>query len=494
MKLFRHILAITFTCFTIVISGFAQEQETTISGIFKNKIDGEAVLLTSNYYFPYRNGIDSKSDTLKIIGDAFKFNVAVENPNAYVTLILPNPLDSRKLFLNLYLIEQGSNVLIQIKNDQLAFIGKGAVLFECQYRMNLVPKNYMIKSIEESERLRNDRGYYGYYRFLNDKRDSLYGVKLKILDSYKSRLSEESYQRLYTDYKSENIYEYFQTAFGSSFSNMQTESKNAFLMYYKDNLLKVKPDNYYPAQLELSKYYSSAVLAKLRSDTKYFISDFVYKSPGIDSLVFERLLNGYSGELQEKLLIDNITQLSFGHDPEYVTSYWESSDKFIRTPALRKIFSGYTQRLKGVQAYRFSLPGTAGNIVRLDDFKERLLVIDFWFKGCAQCIKLEKQMKIIRETFKDSKNIAFLSVNVDAKKSNWLDGVRSGLYAGKESINVSTYGLGAQHPFFKYYDYSGCPQMLIIGKDQRVVMANPEKPMFEKDRDSFIDLLKRLTL
>ena len=305
-------------------------------------------------------------------------------------------------------------------------------------------------------------------------------------------MTKESYSRLYTDYRAENLYDYFSSPFGLGFRQLNEGQKAIFLDFYKDNLLKVSVDDKYQDQLVASKYYSSAVLRKLTSDIRFLTNDYISKSPTVDSIVFNRLTHEYSGELQEKLLMDFVIQLYSRMAPGYAFSYISKVDKMIQNPKFRQILSDYKVSEKGKPAYDFTLPDARGNMIQLADFKGKLLVVDFWFKSCTQCVKLEKQMKIIREIFKDRKNIAFLSVNVDAKKSNWLEGMRSGLYTGKESINVSTYGLGAQHPFFKYYGYSGCPQMLIIGKDQRVVMANPEKPMFENDRDSFIDLLNRL--
>ncbi len=69
----------------------------------------------------------------------------------------------------------------------------------------------------------------------------------------------------------------------------------------------------------------------------------------------------------------------------------------------------------------FSLKDTFENIVQLKEFKDKILILDFWFTSCAPCIMDFPYLKKLQTHYKDSSNIIFISICIDndERKQVW---------------------------------------------------------------------------
>jgi cytochrome oxidase Cu insertion factor (SCO1/SenC/PrrC family) len=103
--------------------------------------------------------------------------------------------------------------------------------------------------------------------------------------------------------------------------------------------------------------------------------------------------------------------------------------------------------------------------VSLSDCKGKVLVLDFWFTGCINCMNFYRSsLSKAEEYYKRDTNVVFMSVNVDRDRAMWLKSLANGRYASKRSVNLFTEGLGAGHPLIKLYRVSSYPQVIIISK------------------------------
>ena len=77
------------------------------------------------------------------------------------------------------------------------------------------------------------------------------------------------------------------------------------------------------------------------------------------------------------------------------------------------------ERMKeGNPAPNFSFQNVKGKKVALDEYKGKVLVLDFWASWCGPCRAEIPNMKKYYEEFK-GKGVEFLSVSIDAKKDAW---------------------------------------------------------------------------
>jgi cytochrome oxidase Cu insertion factor (SCO1/SenC/PrrC family) len=71
--------------------------------------------------------------------------------------------------------------------------------------------------------------------------------------------------------------------------------------------------------------------------------------------------------------------------------------------------------------YNFSLPDTNGVYHSLKELKGKVVILDFWFTGCGACKTMVSAFKI--EPSLKSKEIEFVSINVDKTLPRWKEGI-----------------------------------------------------------------------
>lgn len=136
------------------------------------------------------------------------------------------------------------------------------------------------------------------------------------------------------------------------------------------------------------------------------------------------------------------------------------------------------QEKPGEKAFPFELKDPLGKVVKLEDFAGKLLVIDFWFTGCKGCIQVAKGLHdSVMPKFANDTSVVFVSVSIDVNFFQWKKSLKSGLYSSEKQVNLFTMGLGGAHPLFKHYRYNGCPQLLLIDKEGKLIENFPPKPL-----------------
>ncbi|KQT35805.1 hypothetical protein ASG22_01940 [Chryseobacterium sp. Leaf405] len=67
----------------------------------------------------------------------------------------------------------------------------------------------------------------------------------------------------------------------------------------------------------------------------------------------------------------------------------------------------------------FNLPDQKGNIVHLEDYKGKLILIDFWASWCKPCREKNPELKAINEEFA-SANFEIIGISSDQNKKQWV--------------------------------------------------------------------------
>lgn len=122
------------------------------------------------------------------------------------------------------------------------------------------------------------------------------------------------------------------------------------------------------------------------------------------------------------------------------------------------------------KAYAFELKDTLGYVHKLADYKGKMLVIDFWFTGCKGCVQVANMLREeVKPRFKGDSSVVFVAVSLDVNFLQWKRSIRSERYTSEGQLNLYTNGQGGKHPIYRYYGFSGAPQMLVIDPEGYVI-------------------------
>jgi peroxiredoxin len=83
------------------------------------------------------------------------------------------------------------------------------------------------------------------------------------------------------------------------------------------------------------------------------------------------------------------------------------------TPAkhtIDSLYKAYHQLEVGEPAFNFALKNDQGDIVRLSDFKGKIVIIDIWATWCHGCVASLPTYSKIKDSYKDKKDIVFLTI------------------------------------------------------------------------------------
>jgi thiol-disulfide isomerase/thioredoxin len=114
---------------------------------------------------------------------------------------------------------------------------------------------------------------------------------------------------------------------------------------------------------------------------------------------------------------------------------------------------------------RFSTPllEINGDSLRLNDFKGKYILLDFWFTNCPPCMRGIPKVNAIYEKFKD-RNLVVLGINpIDKKIQEIKDVVQK---------RVMKYtACKAPAGYEKYFDVPSYPRYILISPDQKIVQT-----------------------
>jgi len=446
-------------------------------------------LLLYPYYSEFRMQLDAIKFSSPANNGNFTFNLPSINRPYYVSLFLSSNSNKKNTF-NLFLIEPGDSIHFFITMDTIEFSGKESEKFVCQYEMQQV----MQLSFSKAELLNFYPKLQGYKfnKYRESKMDSLLNAQLQILEKYKYALSNLVYERLKVDYFYKELYDLYSSLQFGFHVKADSLTRAEQIRFFKNLESRKIMANISENISFNSRTYTDFLIMK--SLTAILVKKYQRHSINLYRFswteLFDYFQEKFSGLIKEKLLA--ISAYSF------YKSYGNENEKFLDialNQASQPYFKNILQKVKdlrtaGSPAYPFLLYDTTGKLVKLSDFAGKVIVMDFWFTGCPNCIDLEKQMIFVRNKFENNKNVVFLSVSLDKNKQTWLKSVNRGLYSGIGSINLYTNGEGEDNPLIKHYDIKGCPELIIIDRSQKNFSTNPVRPQNEITTERFITLIQ----
>jgi len=432
--------------------------------------------------------------TSPIIGGKFKLSVPVENDWVDVYISWINSAGKEMLLSGgtsgyTYLMYKRDRPQLLIRrNGGVDFSGVGSEKLSCQEQINslgFLPMGALLR-IDD---LYNKDNYTAAYsaELLMLKRQL--ELKKAILETYRDSIPPEIAHRIWLDVIGNTFISVLNGLNINSNSGAST-SLIAAKAKIIDSINKLIPIDTSQAAI-LSVNYTSSLLLEERLKLRYQGGDNSIKSIDIPEF-YQDISLKYHGEIKDKLLFLLYLQLS--STMRNSTKHIDSILSTMGNNASRNMLEEWKSHLtEGSPAYPFVLPDPAGKFFSLNDLKGKIIIADFWFTGCENCINIPPAMNSVCEKYKNNKNVVFLSINVDKQKKWWEEGLKEGKYTIRGSIHLSTIGEGMYHPLLKFYNYNSYPQLLVVDQKGKTVSVSPPDPRRDQGK-GLSDLIDNLLI
>jgi peroxiredoxin len=394
--------------------------------------------------------------TVKVDNGRFKVSINTTSEIGYVKLVFlknGNEFVTEDV-LEPFIIESTDNVFMQVNKGSIKVSGAGSAKYNFtagipRIKLNVydnfsqLPSTKIKSSIEQ--------------RWLTRK--EVAKLSVANLEKYRNQINPKLINLIRFNIECDQLYWFMK---GVNEINSNDDSGENFLISHARYFNVVPPKNVKPEQ---STYYADYLFCKER----VFAS--LERSIGKNRTlyfprIFSNIVTRYDGPVRDKLLLMSLHNLV----DRDTADYYGKVLKVIETPEYKELIA--KSRIKfgpGAKFFNFELKNTQDSIVRLSDFKGKIVVLDFYFTGCLGCAVQAKAMKPIIERFKTNPDVVFININVDRTRDMFLKAVESEKYSEKESINLYTNGEGEQHQLIKFYGFQGFPQLFLIDKQGRIL-------------------------
>jgi len=176
---------------------------------------------------------------------------------------------------------------------------------------------------------------------------------------------------------------------------------------------------------------------------------------------YEFLKCNFHGKLREKLIACLLLESQRAEDLSFCC---QDALTYFKNGPLAEIIKNHCTIIPGMPAYDFSLVDSNNMTHHLSDFRGKVVVIDFWFTGCHNCIDLAPKLKTVEDYFKKNPNVFFISVSSDKSSKLWKESLKRGLYTSDSEINLCTGGKGYEDPFYIATNVIDAPTLRLVDK------------------------------
>ncbi len=184
---------------------------------------------------------------------------------------------------------------------------------------------------------------------------------------------------------------------------------------------------------------------------------------------------------RDEFLADWLDLNEFGHIVKYMD--WDRADGYrnyimetVKEPAFKPYIDSIAAELDkarpGTPAPPISLIGTDGRKYTLDDFKGKIVYLDFWMVGCGPCYSEFRSLPELKEAYKDYLDkIEFVTVICnDPSKEVWLDLISKHKLDHELNTMLDVEGSNS------LYNINSFPTYILIDAEGRLVKYGAPRP------------------
>ncbi len=469
IKKTARILAVHFICFILYFPCFGQGwQKLPVS--FSGKIYGSPLNKPDSIQVYFNEGY--------LLFGTDKFMIPVDKNGEFQFVLKPisNPANLRigiknypSILIN-RVIEPGDTTYIEANISSeipgVKFSGNNVRKYDCLDTLQMVFDAFVQSNANMAKDFNRVVDYKDYYQHRHRIGLSAYNEVLSVIDHFGGEISANTKQYISGTYKY-LIQGQWDLQMKFDFGRFKQDSlKREIVNIY--NFYQFPDYDIDKSIISTNSYYIQYILSKIRTELflKSFGTGFSYKS------FYLLLKERYTGIVRERLLThflyDQASTLNVsGFNPKEYEYCLNDAIMLIKDKYLRQKISEKFTLKKGADAYKFSMPDVNGNVVSLNDFKGKVVLLDFWFTGCSGCATFYRMFHDeIYPKLKSELNFRIISVNIDESKKSWLKGINSGKYTSIKNTNLSTGGLN--HPLTKFYNTVAFPYILLIDKNGKI--------------------------
>jgi peroxiredoxin len=263
-----------------------------------------------------------------------------------------------------------------------------------------------------------------------------------------------------------------------SFSNI---SVSGSLAYNEDKKL-TRTRSYYSSEIQRLRHITDS----LENSGDAADSAILRLDRQINSLYkkIDRLYPDYAGSYPSSLIAPFLLSIYFDHvsDSEVI----KNAALYDRLPAEGKnsyFGNDIKSRIEsakigiGTMAPEFTQADTAGNIISLQLFRGKYVLIDFWASWCLPCRgENEHLVKAFNDYHKNGFTIISISVDEAAAKDKWLKAIHND---GLTWTNISDLK-GFENAAAKLYYVTAVPQNFLIDPEGKIIAKNLRNGSLEK--------------
>lgn len=129
----------------------------------------------------------------------------------------------------------------------------------------------------------------------------------------------------------------------------------------------------------------------------------------------------------------------------------------------------------GALAADFCLPDTTGKMVKLSDFKGKVVLLDLYSNGCTACAVFAKTLKEqgVYEAFQHNNDVAFVSISLQEDRAKWLKYLNR-YSSPTHTVCLYTDGKGKDHPYVKSLGIQAVPNLFLIDREGRIFNSSQQ--------------------
>jgi thiol-disulfide isomerase/thioredoxin len=441
-------------------SGASKESNTVtfIIELDSTIVANPTVVVYDNAFYP-NGGTQAENQIFKpisISGHLYKFMIPAQDHPKYFTVTAPGkPLPMH--FVRMFLLEPGDNIKMQIKRSSklrdfdVTFSGNQSAKYTCRQRL----------------------------KFLQDKQKGI-----NILNDYKSAMSKYAYQLLRADMIFRLLN--FQVESHANQVSLSVERKDT------SKITELRAEYVQHHSTLDTTGISNDVLINSLEYLQYRYMDAKMRCYDVAELYNVKVFFGEVKKIDDHALRDRMFVFYFINTWNNLReSYNDILKEAIANTSDRMCLTKlrmYLHNAKGQKAFNFALEDSSGKIVKLSDYKGKVVFIDFYFTGCTFCkIFYKDVLADVEKKYATNPNIVFITISTDRDKEKWLSTLRKGEYTSNSSINLYTNGMSGNHPLIKYYSILGYPSLMLIDREGRIVKFSSFEMRSKKELEAAIE-------